>query len=315
MPRQASAGFLKLQLIVTNPGDSVEPPKVYADLTFLVNFIMDFMILWATAKLSRKPLKYWRFAAVAALGGIYGIIYLVPEMSFCYSLPGKIAFSFLMVITAFSPHGGHELKKILVNFYAVSFCMAGATIALSCLQGERTQRLSFYYWCLLGGIVCALFLGNYAGRYLSQKIIPALLKYRVEIHFGEKKCSGEGFLDTGNKLRDPMTQKPVVVAEYDLLRGCFPDDCKTVLDACDNENDLLQALSRSSWASRLRLIPYTSVGRKNGLMVGFRCDQMVVDPDRTNLLYKNLVIGVYRDRLGPLDNYQLLIPAEILPKM
>lgn len=307
--------FPKTAIYILNPGDRVEQPKVYADLTFLVNFIMDFMILWATAKLSQKTVKFGRFTSVAILGGIYGAVNLVPEMSACYSLPAKIAFSIFMVVLAFTPRGVSETKKIFINFYAVSFCMAGATIALSCLGGARTSTLSFYYWCLLGGIICALFLGKYAGKYLSQKIIPALLKYRVEIHFGEKICAGEGFLDTGNNLRDPVTQKPVVVAEYSLLRECFPDDCKTALEKYKDENDLLQALSKSSWANRLRLIPFASIGKKNGIMVGFRCDELVVDPNKINLLYKNQVIGVYLDRLGPLDNYQLLIPAEILTKI
>jgi len=296
-------------------GDGVEQPKVYADVTFLINFSMDFMILWATAKLSGTPIKYGRFVAVAVLGGIYGVAYLVPAMSVWYSLPIKIIFSFLLVILALSPRGWQEFKKNLINFYAVSFCMAGATIAVSCLGGKTDRGIYFYYWCLLGGIVCALFLGNYAGKYLSQKIIPALLKYRVELHFEKKICTGQGFLDTGNSLRDPITQRPVVVAEYDLLRECFPDDCKAAMENNNDENDIIQALSTSSWANRLRLIPYTSIGQKNGLMIGFRCDQIVVDPDKVNLLYKNLVVGVYLDQLGPADSYQLLIPSEILQKI
>lgn len=293
----------------------MDQPKVYIDVSFVINFTMDFIILWATAKLSATPIKYGRFIAVAFLGGIYGVVYLVAEMSFWYSLPIKIIFSFLMIIFALSPRGWQEFKKDIINFYAVSFCMAGATIAVSCFRGNANQGLNFYYWCLLGGIVCALFIGNHVGKYLSQKIIPALLKYRVELHFGKRICTGEGFLDTGNSLRDPVSQRPVVVAEYALVKECFPDDCKAAMENFDDENDVLQALSVSSWASRLRLIPYTSIGQKNGLMVGFRCDEMVVDPGKINLFYKNLVVGICHDQLGPADNYQLLIPSEILQKI
>lgn len=276
---------------------------------------MDFLILWATAKLSATPVKYGRFMAVAFLGGIYGVVYLFVEMSFWYSLPIKVVFSFLMIILALSPRGWQEFKKNTINFYAVSFCMAGATIALASWRGDADQDLNFYYWCLLGGIICALFLGSYAGKYLSQKIIPGLLKYRVELHFGKKMCIGEGFLDTGNSLRDPVSQRPVVVAEYDLVKECFPDDCKAAIENHKNQNEVLEALSISSWANRLRLIPYTSIGQKNGLMVGFRCDEMVVDPGKINLLYKNLVVGIYHDQLACADSYQLLIPSEILQKI
>ncbi|MEA4925626.1 MAG: sigma-E processing peptidase SpoIIGA [Syntrophomonadaceae bacterium] len=293
----------------------MEQPKVYADVSFLINFFMDFMILWATAKLSGTAVRYGRLLAVAVLGGIYGVLYLLPQMSFWFNLPIKILFSLIIIILAFPPKGWKEFKTNLINFYAVSFCMAGATIAVSCFQGGASREIDFYYWCLLGGIGCALFVGSYAGKYLARKIIPALLKYRVELHFGKKSCMGEGFLDTGNSLRDPLTRRPVVVAEYDLVRECFPDDCKAVLDNCEDENEVFQGLSNSSWANRLRLIPYQSIGQKNGLMVGFRCDEVVVDPGKINLLYKNLVVAIYQHRLGLADGYQLLIPSEILQKI
>jgi stage II sporulation protein GA (sporulation sigma-E factor processing peptidase) len=129
------------------------------------------------------------------------------------------------------------------------------------------------------------------------------------------KCQGEGFLDTGNGLRDPLSQRPVVVAEYELLKECFPDDCKLAMKNFRDDNDILQALSKSSWANRIRVIPFSSIGKKNGLMVGLRCDEIIVDPGKTNILYKNLVVGIYMDKLSAKDNYQLLIPSEILEKI
>jgi stage II sporulation protein GA (sporulation sigma-E factor processing peptidase) len=292
-----------------------DQPKVYADISFLVNFTMDFVILWATAKLSGTSIAYGRLITVSILGGIYGTGYLFPELSAWYSLPIKIIFSCLFVILAFWPRGWQEFKKNLLYFYGVSFVTAGAVIAFSYLIRNNIQSASFSYWWLLGGIFCSLTLGTYGEKYLSQKIIPSLLKYQVELHFGSKVCSGEGFLDTGNGLRDPLTQRPVVVAEYDFLKQCFPQDCKTALENIHDENDMLQALSQSSWANRLRIIPFSSIGQKNGLMVGFRCDKIVVDPDKINLFHKNLVVGVYLDRLSSKDNYQLLIPSEIVQKI
>jgi len=296
-------------------GDHMDQPKVYADISFLINFTMDFMILWTTAKLSGTPIFYGRLIAVSILGGIYGAAYLYSEMSAWYSMPIKIVFSCLFVILALWPRGWQEFKKNLLYFYGVSFIVAGATIAVSYFINNNNQGVSFSYWWLLGGIFCALFLGIYGEKYLSQKVIPALLKYQVELHFGSKVCSGEGFLDTGNGLRDPLTQRPVVVAEYELLKECFPDDCRIALENFRDENEVLHELSKSSWASRLRLIPFSSIGQKNGLMVGFRCDEIVVDPDKINLLYKNLVVGVYLDQLSSKDNYQLLIPSEILQRI
>jgi len=288
--------------------------KVYADITFLINFAMDFMILWATAKLSGVPIKYRRLTAVSILGGIYGVGYLFVGMSNWYSLPVKIVFSCLLVILALWPRGWQEFKKGLLFFYGVSFVVAGATIAFSYLLHNNIQRVSFSYWWLLGGLVCCFLLGSYGEKYLSQKVLPFLLRYRVELHFDQNICRGEGFLDTGNGLRDPLTQSPVLVAEYSLLKGCFPADCQAAIENYRDENDILLALSTSSWAHRLRVIPFSSIGQKNGLMVGLRCDKIVVNMGKSELLHKNIVVAVYLDKLSSQDNYQLLIPAEILQK-
>ena len=88
---------------------------------------------------------------------------------------------------------------------------------------------------------------------------------------------GRGFLDTGNQLQDPLTQRPVVVAEYTLLREHMPKDVQEVLDAAGSVDDCLEAMTATSWSHRLRIIPFTSIGRRHGLLLGIRCDEVLVD--------------------------------------
>ncbi len=287
-------------------------PEVYLDLTFLVNFIMDYMILWATAKLTGKAADYRRFVAVAALGGLYGIGNLIPKTAILYSWPAKILFSLMFMWLAFRPTGWEDIKKTLTAFYGISFVAAGATNALAYQMNQINPGRNFSYWWLLAGIICSVFIAYQAEKYLSTKLLPALLRYRVELHFGTTTCRGKGFLDTGNHLRDPLTKRPVVVAEYSLIKDCIPADCQAAIENSKDQNDVLEALSESSWAHRLRLIPFSSIGQKSGMMVGFRCDEILIDPDQTQVLYKNLVVGIYLDKLAAEDDYQLLIPSEIL---
>lgn len=249
---------------------------------------------------------------MAVLGGIYGVGNLISDLNFLYSWPAKILFSLLMVMLAFPGRGWPDFRKTLLAFYGVSFVAAGATIALSYQINQTGGSREFSLWWLLGGVFCAILVGYQGEKYLARKVIPDLLKYKVELHFGNRICRGEGFLDTGNHLRDPLTRRPVVVAEYELLQKCIPRDCRAIIENIHDQNDILEALGSSSWANRLRLIPFTSIGQKNGMMVGFRCDQVIVDPGQLSKLYKNLVVGVYLDKLTVEDDYQLLIPSEIL---
>ncbi len=178
-------------------------PKVYADLTFLINFTMDFLILWATARFSRIAVSYRRLLMAAFLGGIYGVGYLLAALACLYTFPAKIICSFLLLFIALWPIGWQEFKKALLSFYGISFAVAGATLAIAYLRQNADASVSWSYLYLLGGIVCALFIGIYGEKYLNQSIIPALLKYQVSLRFDKFFCTGEGFLDTGNGLRDP----------------------------------------------------------------------------------------------------------------
>lgn len=273
---------------------------------------MDFCILWATGKLAGIKIFYSRLLAASALGGIYAIGYLFPEMAFWYSFPAKVVFSVLLIILALWPQNWTYFKKALLYFYGISFLVAGATIATSFLFQSHQYNFSFSYLWLLGGIFCALLIGIYGEKYLSQRIIPGLLKYKVRLRFGGSSCEGEGFLDTGNGLRDPLTNKPVLVAEYNLIRTCLPDDIKQVMDNPASEEEMLEQLTRCSWATRLRLIPFSSIGKRNGLLVGIRADEVALVNGSNSILHKNIIVGIYLDKISNEGNYQMLIPTEII---
>ncbi len=289
-------------------------PKVYADISFLINFGMDFLILWASARLNQMKIKYGRLLLASFLGGVYGIGYLFSSLNFLYSLPLKILVSALLIILALHPPGWQEFKKSCLYFYGISFAVAGASLAVPYLFHQNGNKVSWSYIYLLAGILCALTIGIYGARYLSQTLLPALLKYPVSIRFGELVCQGEGFLDTGNGLRDPLTQRPIVVAEYALLKACLPEDFKLAMENNLDENERLEAVSMSSWANRMRLIPFSSIGKKNGLLIGLRCDEIIVELGKRQLQHKNLVVGIYPHKLSAEDNYQLLIPSEVVQK-
>ncbi len=288
----------------------MEDYSVYADLTFLINLVMDFLILWAAGKMSGIKLIFSRLLIGAAAGGLYSVGNLFPILSFFYSVPLKILFSMALVYIALRPAGWENFKKACLYFYGISFLAAGSTMALCFLYPGGSGELS-YVW-LPAGVLSIVAVGYYGKRYMQMKVIPELLQFNVKIRFNNDICSGQGFLDTGNSLRDPVTNRPVVVAEYQFIEKLLPEDLKQVMEGINNETRELDALADTSWANRLRLIPFTSIGRKNGLLIGVRSDEIVVSAGKKNLQHANLVIGIYRDRLSRDGKYQMLIPSEIL---
>jgi stage II sporulation protein GA (sporulation sigma-E factor processing peptidase) len=284
---------------------------VYADLTWAVNFFTDFIILWVTLKLSGSRVNYYRLTAAAFLGSIYALLYLFFSTSIFYGLAGKLLFSFIMLYIALKPETQKDLKKNLFYFYLISFACAGASVALSFIFKEN-GKYSAYCLPLSGGIVFIIFLAVEGEKYLVNKVIPALLHYGVEIIFAQEKCVGQGFMDTGNGLKDPLTDKAVIVAEFDYMKSFLPEDLKQIIQDCDNEQELFNKLAETSWANRLRVIPFSSIGKKNGLLIGLRSDQVIIKSQKGEKLLKDQVIALYKDRLSKDSDYQFLLPASIL---
>ena len=54
---------------------------IYVDTLFLLNGIIDYLLLLAAARLAGEPLRRLRFGAAAALGGAYAVAIFLPGMA------------------------------------------------------------------------------------------------------------------------------------------------------------------------------------------------------------------------------------------
>ncbi len=293
-------------------GDGVKSSVIYADLTFLTNLVMDLSLIWVTARLAGVGLAYKRWLAASLIGAIYGTGTIIPELGILYSLPAKLAASVILVWLSLKPANWQEFKKSLAYFYLMSFLAAGAAMAISNLSPQNIFRFHPSWLWLGGGLLCLLVLGFAGQRLFVKRLIPELLRFNVSLNFGGRLCHGIGFLDTGNGLCDPLTRRPVIVVEYGILIECLPNDLNQALKNSGGEEDILTAVSTCSWSNRIRIIPFRSVGRQHGLMVGLRADEVVVHMGEQDLAHQDLVVGVYRDRLSQDNSYSMLIPSALL---
>lgn len=284
---------------------------VYADATMAINFCTDYVILWVTIKLAGYQLNYYRLTIAAFLGSIYALLYLFFSNSIVYGFIGKIIFSLVMLYVALKPKNIQELKKGMVYFYLISFACAGSAVALSLVLKDNGTMFA-YQFALAGGIIFIIFLAWEGEKYLVNKVLPSLLHYGVEIVFAQQKCVGQGFMDTGNGLKDPLTDKAVIVAEFNHIKSFLPKDLKKIVESYDDEQELFTSLSQTSWANRIRVIPFSSIGKRSGLLIGLRSDQVIIKSKKGEKLLRNQVIALYKDQLSKDSEYQFLLPASIL---
>ena len=93
----------------------------------------------------------------------------------------------------------------------------------------------------------------------------------VEVELNNKIIKTRAMIDTGNLLKEPITNTPVIVVEHTLLYECVP---KEILDNLESilggELVKIPEEVRNEYISKLKLIPFASLGKQNGMLVGIK---------------------------------------------
>lgn len=293
---------------------------VYLDVVLLENLCMNYIILFATGYLMKIKMKQLRLAASSLLGGIYAVIAYLEILPIYSSLGMKMILSILMVYIAFQPKSIKLLGKQLVIFYLTSFVFGGCAFALLYFIKPQNilMRNGVYVGtypikiALLGGIV------GFIITYIAFKIVKTRLHkkdilYNIEITLQEKKLSIKAMLDTGNLLKDPISGMPVIVVEKEQLYSLLPT---RLLDHIEEwiggEEEFLNQIEEKELITRFRMIPFSSVGKQNGLMLGFKADQVVIEKEEGTQIGKDVIIGIFNQNLSKDKRYSALIGLDLL---
>ncbi len=251
---------------------------IYVDVLFLINFIINYLILFASAKVGAERIRRLRLLSGALIGAVYGVLVFFPHIPFVTSFISKIAVSVLMVICSF---GIANLIRMTLLFLAVSLAFGGVVLAASLLGlGNFFEiRGGVYYihisvTTLLSSSVFAYLLLSLVFRrsaaHSDRKIS------RVIIYNGDTKNELTALNDTGNSLRDPATNAPVVISDYRTLREILPQGAREILDDASPDAFPL-SLDKLSEFGSFKLIPYKTVGVAFRLMLTYRPEQVFFD--------------------------------------
>lgn len=294
---------------------------VYADVVLLENLIMNYLILWSTARLTRYSYSKTKLVIASLLGAIYALLSYFPEYSYLFSFLMKVLFSILIIIVAYTPAQFHLLIKLTGIFYIVSFVFGGAAFGLfyfinglSLTSNGISFIKDFPTKVLVVAIIIAYITIKYSWDYVQHRIKRERLIVKVEMSFDNKQLCLDALVDTGNSLRDPITNVPVMITDYSIVRELLPNDIQKIFEH-SGENDLnaiAEIMSSSKWAARFRIVPFKSLGRENGMLVGFRPDRVTILDSGRRILVNNIVIAIYRKNLSKDGEYSALINPEML---
>ena len=220
--------------------------QVYVDLVAILNFLVDYLLILGTNRLSGFPPGYRRSAMAAVLGGAYGGACLLPGFAFLGNILWRIVSLSLIAITAFGCNRSTVQRGGI--FLLLSMALGGIAIGMG--QG------SIWMLLLSGLLMLLLCQVSFRGSAGQREYIPVTLRWK------EREMTVIALRDTGNTLHDPLTGEQVLVAGADVAMK--------LLDMTEHQLKYpLETLASGAFAG-LRLIPYHAVGRPGGMLLAVR---------------------------------------------
>jgi len=294
---------------------------IYGDIIFVENLLMNYLILFSTAKLTKSRYKKINILLASIAGAIYAVFYYYPGFEYLYTWFLKIIFSLFIIVVAFNPYTLKEFCRKILVFYIVSIIFGGAAFGIYYLiNGVKFAYKGIFYIdsfpvkLLLASILLAYIFVRFSWGYIISKIKREKVLLDVSIIKEDKKAYLVALLDTGNSLTDPITNLPVLVAEYEAIKELLPSEIQRIFEENkeNNLNAIASVLSRSEWITRFRFIPFNSLGVENGLLIGFKPDGIRIEDNSGKNFIRDIIVAIYNKKLSRDGEYSALLHPEIL---
>lgn len=282
---------------------------VYIDSLFLLNFVVNYLLLLASARLAGEVLHRWRLAGGAALGALYAAAVFFPGMDFLLHPLCKLGVAALMLLCAF--RASQRLLRVTLVFFGVSAAFGGGIFAIELLGG---RGLSLQNGIFYSAMDLRLILLSAAGCYVvltmifsrsakhsgaRREVVPAVLTLEG------RRVALTALVDTGNTLTDPATNRPVMVAEGEKLLSLFPPGEAPNPAEMRDPVAAIGRLSGGKLRCRWRLLPYQAVGVDCGMLLALRLDGVKAG----KVDYGGILVALSPNRLSDGGGYSALIGA------
>jgi len=256
--------------------------ELYIDVLFLVNFMMDYLLLLTT----KKVLKCSATHLNICLGALTG------ALATCVIICLPIPYAFI---------------KLIVFHTIVNTCMIKIGLRVKGISKFLKAFLLLYVSGILFGGVLTLvqqyvrigslfFAIAVAGYYLIQGIWWLILKIQninqyncqVLLFIDNKEYKLTALIDTGNRLTDPLTHQPV----------------------CLVERKAIEITSGQQQNHEMRYIAYQSVGCPGGMIPVMKFDKMCIHREE-DYWVENPVIGLCENMLSAEEEYEMILNPDV----
>ena len=293
---------------------------IYIDVIFLENVIMNFIILYATAIILKINPKTTRLIFASIIGSVYAIITYVTQIEIYTSVVLKSILAIIIVYVAFYPQNIKKMLKQVAIFYLTSFVFGGVTLYL--IYYIKPQEVFIKNGVFVGqhilkiimlSAIVAFVTIKISLKIIKTKINPKDMYCKIKIKLNEKIIETRAMIDTGNLVKEPITNTPVVILESSLLEDILPSKILNNLEnILGGDFSKIPEEIQQKYISKFRCIPFSSLGKQNGMLLGIKADEIQIEVEEEKKNSKNVIIGIYDKSLTKKGEYRALIGIELI---
>jgi len=269
--------------------------EVYAEYLFGENFLMGILILYLSSKIASLKTSKRRLFIGGVLCGFFSFIILIPNIGMLLGIFIKVVFSMLLAYIAFNK----KVFKGTILIYIVSAFMGGMTIILLYITRIRgmTNNAVLYigdisYMNVVFGAVVSYVIIMLFSKINTAKQLKDRIFTDIAVEIEGHTVTHRALIDSGNFLKDPLTGRAVAVISKSAAAK-------------------LKSIEDIDFNRRYCLIPYNSIGIKNGILEGYRVDNAYVNGRSLG----SIIVAVYDTefcKLGEEEEYQMLLSKDFL---
>jgi len=292
---------------------------LYADMLFLINFIMNLFVLWIVRKITRSKKKIrWLLLGAGVMSLMYTAIVAVYALRFANVLLSSVIILAVGVLVTFGYTGRRSFIKQMLAAYIITFVVGGLGMSLFFLTdlpyavhflvSDMGFARAISWQLVLAGTAVSYVLIKLCIKFYEHHTLKRQLLCNVQICMGENEAAFDALVDTGHTLKDPLSQAPVIIGEFEQVKDLLPDRLK-VLFYENNETKLTELVScaEDTFYKRIRMIPFVSLGRTNGMLIAFRPDMVHVQG-----IKHDAIVGIYNNKLCQSGRYHGLLSPELI---
>jgi len=246
---------------------------IYGDVLLLVDFCIDFFILYLTGIFLRRCTKTLCIAGAALVGGIYSVAEVFINGNDVLDFIISMSVGALMCYISF---GGYKFIKTFLVFMVISAMCGGIMMAVffflgsyhfdmfGNMRGYAYTHIPLWLFALLALFSFAVsWMFSHIGRERAEKDTA-----NVEIYRNGKSVKIRLLYDSGNLVKEPISGKYVIFAKMKAIKTLLSDSEISALSSGDSETLL---------KNRFRIVTAHGIDGNNKTYFAFHPERLLAE--------------------------------------